>query len=270
MTIIARKQGWEKKNIEKRVSELCELMGLPNEKDFIIKKPREISGGQQQRVGIARALFMNPKIMLMDEPFSALDPITRQEIQDEFVNLQKKLQLTIVLVTHDLSEAFRMADEIVLLNKGKIEQKSKPSGFLLSPSSPFVEDFIRSHSPGNLLKEIFLYSVINTNLYSSEKLESKIQLTHVDSGAHKEFPDPETAATYLKEQGQSAHYWVKDKVFQQTQSFAGEESSDCLRSTHHILEGMSQLLNSKSTALPVVNDQNELVGVFSSEALDAL
>src|SRR5690606_27117009 len=145
------------------------------------KKPREISGGQQQRVGIARALFMSPKIILMDEPFSALDPITRSEIQKEFLALQKKLSLTIVLVTHDLPEAFSMAHEIVLLNDGKIEQKAKPSRFLLAPESDYVQKFMESHSPGKLLKEIYLYSVVNTDIYIATNTGSGIQLTHIES-----------------------------------------------------------------------------------------
>ncbi|MEM7646207.1 MAG: ATP-binding cassette domain-containing protein [Pseudomonadota bacterium] len=119
LTIIARKQGWDAKKVEHRAHELCELMNLPTDKTFLRKKPRQISGGQQQRIGIARALFMKPKVMLMDEPFSALDPITRSELQKEFLSLQEKINLTIVLVTHDLPEAFSMSHEIVLLNQGK-------------------------------------------------------------------------------------------------------------------------------------------------------
>ncbi len=270
LTIIARKQSWKKQKIDARVEELCMLMNLPYEPTFLTKKPRQISGGQQQRVGIARALFMNPKIMLMDEPFSALDPITRSEIQKEFLSLQKKLQLTIVLVTHDLSEAFRMADEIVLLNQGKIEQKGKPSRFLLSPASPFVEEFIKSHSPGNLLKEIYLYAVINTQVYTTEKTGNGYKLIDLESCDHKNFTDLYGATKFLQSKNQVSHYWVEKGQFQSVEMFGDQPRKESLLSTSHILEGMSRLLRSKCVALPVVNDKNEMVGVFSEGALDAL
>ncbi len=270
LTIIASKQGWTKSKIKQRVQELCELMDLPFEDSFLKKKPREISGGQQQRVGIARALFMNPKIMLMDEPFSALDPITRSELQKEFLSLQHKLQLTIVLVTHDLSEAFSMADEIVLLNQGKIEQKGKPSNFLLSPSSPFVEEFIQSHSPGSLLKEIYLYSVVHTQVYTTEKQGDVYLVKNIDSDESKNFDSPEAASAFLKSKNQKAHYWIEDQKFVSMQEFGESKKTEYLLSTNHILDGMGQLLRSKRSALPVVNDQHRLIGVFSEEGLNAL
>ncbi len=270
LTIIASKQGWSKSEINERVQELCELMDLPYEKSFLSKKPREISGGQQQRVGIARALFMNPKIMLMDEPFSALDPITRSELQKEFLSLQHKLQLTIVLVTHDLSEAFSMADEIVLLNQGKIEQKGKPSNFLLSPASPFVEEFIQSHSPGNLLKEIYLYSVVHTQVYTTEKTGDIYEIKNIESNEVKKFESLEAASDFLKNKNQKAHYWIENQKFLSMQQLGEDKHSEYLVSTNHILDGMSQLLRSKRSAMPVVNDQHRLIGVFSEEGLNAL
>ncbi len=270
LTIIARKQGWEKRRIEKRVRKLCELMTLSSDPAFLSKKPREISGGQQQRVGIARALFLEPSIMLMDEPFSALDPITRQELQREFLNLQHQLHLTIVLVTHDLSEAFRMADQIVLLNKGRIEQMGKPSQFLLAPASPFVKGFVESHSPGNLLKEIFLYSVMGTQVFTTEERNGSFVLRCLESGNEEVFTDIHSATRFLKSQNQTAHYWLDTGVYKYSEIIDGEKSSLCLQSTQHILNGMSTLLESGFSALPVLNDEKRMVGVFSREALNAL
>lgn len=270
LTIIAKKQKWSEKKMTERAHELCELMSLPTTKAFFKKKPRQISGGQQQRVGIARALFLKPQIMLMDEPFSALDPITRSELQQEFLRLQEKLGLTIVLVTHDLSEAFSMADDIVLLNQGQIEQQGRPSRFLLAPASQYVKEFMDSHSPGKLLKEIFLYSVTNTNIYTSEKKDNQVLIKHLENEDTQSFQTIEQATDFLKNRGQGAHYWVEDQYFKSGQIFGETEKQDCLKSATHILNGMSALLKTQSSAIPVVNSQNKIIGVFSEEALNAL
>ena len=100
--------------------------------EYLKKYPGQLSGGQQQRVGIVRALFLSPEVLLMDEPFGALDPITRVELQDEVINLQNQLQISIVLVTHDLPEAFKMSHEILLLNEGRLAAKAKPNQLLLT------------------------------------------------------------------------------------------------------------------------------------------
>ena len=271
LSIIAKKVGWDSKKINERINELCELMALPNTDEFLRKKPRQISGGQQQRVGIARALFMRPRIMLMDEPFSALDPITRSEIQKEFLNLQKKLKMTIVLVTHDLPEAFTMAHEIILLNNGKIEQQGRPSKFLLQPKTDYVKSFMDSHSPGNLLKEIYLYSVVNTNVYSSLEKNTSVILKDLDTEETEEFSSKDKATEYLKNKGQGAHYWVDDSdTYLKTEEFSGNKVDKPFHATTHILDALKFLLSSKLSAVPVVNDENKLIGVFSEEALRAL
>ena len=114
--------------IKQKVDNWLEKIGMPS-KMYSSKFPSELSGGEAQRVGLARALVARPELILLDEPFSALDPITRSELQKEFTRLQRQLGLTIVIVTHDLSEAFTMADEMILLNQGRIEQKDRPSRF---------------------------------------------------------------------------------------------------------------------------------------------
>lgn len=271
LTIIARKEAWSKNQMDQRTQELFELMSLPYSSEFLNKKPRQISGGQQQRVGIARALFMKPKIMLMDEPFSALDPITRSELQKEFMVLQRKLNLTIVLVTHDLPEAFSMADEIVLLNDGQLEQKGRPSQFLLAPATRFVKNFIQSHSPGNLLKEIYLYSVINSDIFTACETQNGIHLNNLNSGEELDFTGKKQARAFLTKASQNTFYWVDDKgVFLHSTEGDLQESSNCLLSTDHILSGMKKILSLKQSTLPVVSEHGILVGVFGERALDAL
>lgn len=275
LSIIARKENWGPHDIQKRIEELCELMSLPKDKTFLNKKPREISGGQQQRVGIARALFMRPKIMLMDEPFSALDPITRSELQKEFLKLQSVLNLTIVLVTHDLSEAFSMANEIVLLNKGRIEQQDRPRKFLLNPKTDYVKNFMKSHSPGNLLKEIYLYSVMNSNIFSTIKKNNQLSLRNIETSEETQYNSLNEVIDFLKAQKQNYIYWTNEnnqlKGFQEIKSCElSQARTTSLLSTHHILFAMKNILTEKTSALPVINDSGELVGVFSDGALNAL
>ena len=131
---------WSKEEKKAKAFELLELMDLPAE-DFYYRYPNELSGGQQQRIGIARALAVNPEIILMDEPFSALDPITRAKLQDEMTNIQEELGKTIVFVTHDMDEALKLADKIAVIKDGEIIQFDTPEEILKNPANDFVEYF---------------------------------------------------------------------------------------------------------------------------------
>lgn len=133
----------DKDEVMERVRELLDLVDLPHEQ-YAHRFPRELSGGQQQRVGVARALANDPDIILMDEPFSALDPITREQLQNELLKLQDELQKTIVFVTHDIDEALKLGDRIAVMAEGKILQYDKPEDILKNPISDFVESFVGS------------------------------------------------------------------------------------------------------------------------------
>jgi osmoprotectant transport system ATP-binding protein len=138
---VPRLLGWDRDRSVKRVGELAELLGLDDE--LLDRYPSALSGGQQQRVGVARALAADPPILLMDEPYSAVDPIVRARLQDELVNLQQRVHKTIVLVTHDIDEAIKLADRIVLLNVGGvIEQVGPPEELLRAPANDFVAEFL--------------------------------------------------------------------------------------------------------------------------------
>ncbi|MDR5587988.1 MULTISPECIES: ABC transporter ATP-binding protein [Clostridium] len=139
--IIPRLEKVKKANIEKKTYELMDMVGL-NAEEYLDRYPTELSGGQQQRIGVARAFATNPEIILMDEPFSALDPITRLQLQDELIDLQSKLRKTIVFVTHDMDEAIRIADKICIMNGGRIIQYDTPENILKNPCNDFVSEFI--------------------------------------------------------------------------------------------------------------------------------
>jgi osmoprotectant transport system ATP-binding protein len=133
---------WDKRRIKARVDELLELVGLDPE-DYRGRYPAELSGGQQQRVGVARAMAADPPIMLMDEPFGAVDPITRERLQDEFLNIQQDIRKTIVFVTHDIDEAIKMGDKIAILKQGGfLVQYDTPENILSNPNSEFVASFV--------------------------------------------------------------------------------------------------------------------------------
>jgi len=135
--IVPKLLQWEPSLIEKRVDELLEMMSL-SPHDYRDRMPTELSGGQQQRVGVARALAGRPNIVLMDEPFGALDPVTRDALQFEFKELQKSLGLTVVMVTHDMTEALLMADRIAVMHAGQVLQLGTPQELLAHPDHPHV------------------------------------------------------------------------------------------------------------------------------------
>jgi osmoprotectant transport system ATP-binding protein len=139
---VPRLLGWDRKRIRARVGELLELVGLDPEKDRR-RFPAELSGGQRQRVGLARALAANPALMLMDEPFGAIDPIVRARLQDEFLRLQQELRKTVVFVTHDVDEAIKVGDRIAILREGgRLAQYDTPQQILEHPVDDFVADFV--------------------------------------------------------------------------------------------------------------------------------
>lgn len=131
--------GWTREKITARVSELLALLGL--DESFRHRRPHQLSGGQQQRVGVARALAADPEVLLMDEPFGALDPVTRATLQQEMVRIHQLSQRTIVLVTHDIDEALFLADKVVLMDGGRVIQQGTPLQMLTQPASDFVRDF---------------------------------------------------------------------------------------------------------------------------------
>lgn len=161
--IVPDLRGWDEERKEERIEELLDLIQLPP--DTKERYPESLSGGQQQRVGVARALAAKPDIMLMDEPFGALDPITREELQDEFLEIQEGLDVTIVFVSHDINEALKMGDKVAVLNDGELVQYDSPRDLLANPRNAFVEDFV---GEDRLLKQLSLIPVREATTSPSE------------------------------------------------------------------------------------------------------
>ena len=160
IAVVPRLLGWSKEKVSGRVDELLRMTNLDPEL-YRDRYPAELSGGQQQRVGVARGLAADPEILLMDEPFGAIDPINREQIQDEFLKLQSKIKKTVAFVSHDIHEAIKMGDKIALFNEGKLIQYDAPEIILTRPKNKFVADFVGADRALKVLGLIRVSDVIN-------------------------------------------------------------------------------------------------------------
>jgi osmoprotectant transport system ATP-binding protein len=168
ITMVPRLLGWDKKRMAQRSEELLDLIGLPQEMGS--RYPSQLSGGQRQRVGVARALAVDPPLMLMDEPFGAIDPINRERLQNEFLRLQREIQKTIVFVTHDIDEAIKMGDRIAIMREGgHLAQYDTPDNILAAPADDFVARFVGADRG---LKRLALANVGSIELEPAEGINA--------------------------------------------------------------------------------------------------
>lgn len=182
--IIPTMKGWSKRETRERVLELLPLVGLDAEK-YLNRYPHELSGGEAQRIGILRAIACKPKIILMEEPFSALDPISRKQLQELVKDLQKTLKITTVFVTHDMSEGMAMADRIAILKDGELQQVGRPQEILNAPANTFVADFFTDYQQDlSQYKLKNLEQVLATHDFSEETPLGEI-LNSLEDDAHE-------------------------------------------------------------------------------------
>lgn len=154
ISVVPHLLGWEEKRINDRLEMLMQLIGLPV--SYLPRFPRQLSGGEQQRVGLARALAADPEILLMDEPFAAVDAINRERLQSELIDIHSKLNKTILFVTHDVEEAFRLATKIIVMRAGKLVQYGTPLELVTQPENEFIEELVGSN---NILRKLSLVNV---------------------------------------------------------------------------------------------------------------
>ncbi|QHT46766.1 ABC transporter ATP-binding protein [Bacillus sp. SB49] len=177
IAVVPEMKKWKKKELSARIDELMHMVGLDPDKHRK-RKPSELSGGQQQRVGVIRALAADPEIILMDEPFSALDPISREQLQKDIRSLQQEIKKTIVFVTHDMDEALALGDRICLMKEGEIVQLDTPQNLVLNPVNSFVEDFIGSRkTPWQTAVDVIMEQSDDA-VYSVDDYESGRVPTH--------------------------------------------------------------------------------------------
>ncbi|NLY75416.1 MAG: betaine/proline/choline family ABC transporter ATP-binding protein [Firmicutes bacterium] len=181
IAVVPKLLKYPKPKWQEIVHNLLELVDMPYE-EFAHKYPSELSGGQQQRIGVLRALAASPPIVLMDEPFGALDPITRDSLQEEIKRIQKKLKKTIVFVTHDMEEALRLADTIIFMNRGKIVQMASPEELLQNPADPIIKSFMGRHiNNGNNVPKLLAEDFMRTKVYKVYKTSRTLECVELMS-----------------------------------------------------------------------------------------
>lgn len=263
--IVAKMQKMKSKEIEEKTKELMEMVGLDYEK-FGDRYPTELSGGQQQRVGIARALITNPDIILMDEPFSALDPITRSQLQDELINIQTQFKKTIIFVTHDMDEAIKIADKICIMGKGRVIQYDDPETILKSPANEFVSDFVGKNriwsSPEYIkVKDIMIEDPITCSQeISLLKCIKKMKYERVDSllvvDRKRKLNGIITGKMIQKEKD---HYKSVKEIMEQPRAVTYPDKS--------IVDIIKEVTEKNLSSLPVIDENGILRGLITKTSL---
>lgn len=182
--VVPKLLKYPKERCEQIVRDMLAMVDMPYEQ-YAHKYPSEMSGGQQQRVGILRALAASPPIVLMDEPFSALDPMTRRTLQQEMKSLQQKLNKTIVFVTHDMEEALDLADLIIFMNHGKIEQMASPEEMLSHPATGLIHDFLGKHMPEQSAADLKVKEFMRTGVYTVEQTPGHQRMHQQNAAAQR-------------------------------------------------------------------------------------
>ncbi|TVX83856.1 betaine/proline/choline family ABC transporter ATP-binding protein [Peribacillus simplex] len=265
ITLVPKLLKWNEQKKKERALELLQLVDMGPE--YLERYPYELSGGQQQRIGVLRALASNPPLILMDEPFGALDPITRDALQEEFKNLQRTLDKTIVFVTHDMDEAIKLADRIVILKAGEIVQVGTPDEILRNPANEFVEEFIgkdrllqtrpnvelveqiMSRNPISITEEKSLTDAITT--MRKKRVDSLLVVD--EQNVLKGFVDVETISEYRKK-AKFISEVINTEVYSVKQ--------DTL-----IRDSVQKILKRGFKYVPVVDQNKHLVGIVTRATL---
>ena len=254
--------GWDKKRIRERVDELLELVQLdPHETRD--RYPAQLSGGQRQRVGVARALAADPPLMLMDEPFGAIDPINREKLQNEFLRLQSDIRKTIVFVTHDIDEAIKMGDKIAVLKKGGVlAQYASPAELLSFPADKFVEDFVGAD---RALKRLALQRVRDIDLWKAPV----VRVGEPVGDVRRKIEDADIRIPLVVDENGKPLGWLSDRGMQgerverefRSPAEPTVELDDILR------DALSDLLASETHFAPVVDAGGCVQGVLSMDVI---
>ena len=247
---VPRLLGWDRNRTAARVNELLDLIGLPREMGR--RYPAQLSGGQRQRVGVARALAADPPVMLMDEPFGAIDPINRERLQNEFLRLQAQLRKTVVFVTHDIDEAIKIGDRIAVMQEGGVlAQYATPAELLMTPANAFVEEFVGAD---RALKRLALQRVRDVDLWSAPLVRDGEDAAAARAAAEaSDVPYPLLVDADERPLGWLSDHGVSDATV--------VELDDVLR------DALSELLAAEVQYGPVVDPQGRVVGVLSIELL---
>ena len=253
---------WGKLRVKKRTDELLEMVGL-DPSIYGRKYPIELSGGEAQRIGVARALAGDPPLLLMDEPFGAVDPLTRQKLQLEFANIQKKLKKTVILVTHDMDEALRLADKIAVLKSGRLIQFDTPDEILAKPVNKFIHDFIGADRALKRLSHLKVEKFIKPacKIRTEASIQEGLKLTC-----------EQPSAWVVNDEGQFVG-WIDRKILTQVNTLkeaivflSGEEIAIDKRAT--LRDGLSLMLSQGVRNLPVIDENKILIGELNLKDIE--
>ncbi|MGI8681713.1 MAG: ABC transporter ATP-binding protein [Mycobacteriales bacterium] len=262
IAVVPQLLGWDKRRISERVDELLELVGL-EAATYRRRYPRELSGGQQQRVGVARALAADPPVMLMDEPFGAIDPITRDRLQNEFLRLQKTIRKTIVFVTHDIHEAIKLGDRIAILAKGsRLAQYDTPEQILAHPADDFVADFI---GPGASVRSLGLTQLGDITL---DKLPVVTLEDSIDKARAILARTQQDRAVIVDDQ-RRPRGWRRVSDLEQGMPSGGGPLA-VLHNTQSVHDALNELLHIGDTAAVIVDSDGAYVGALRLETIMSL
>ncbi len=268
ISVVPRLLGWDKNRIDKRTDELLKLIDL-GPQEYRGKYPHELSGGEAQRIGVARALAADPPILLMDEPFGAVDPLTRERLQVEFARIQKQLRKTVVFVTHDLDEAIRLADQIILMRKGQIAQHDTPEQILAHPNSKFVRDFIGTD---RALKRLSRYMVCDY-MHAPTRILSK----HEDMSKAREQMEQDARISFgwVVDDDKKLLGWIDARETPTTKdvkkSFTHVEAEElCVEEDSTLKDALSRMLSQGVKTVPVVDSGSRLVGEIDLHDIELL
>jgi len=258
---VPRLNGWDKTRTRDRVEELVDLLGLDH--SLLQRYPSELSGGQQQRVGVARALAADPPILLMDEPYSAVDPIVRARLQDELIALQQRVQKTIVLVTHDIDEAIKLGDRVAILNVGGVlEQFAPPEELLRAPANDFVASFLGRERG---LKRLALVTVDDVATIEGPVVELTASPAEAESVMTKYgvswigIRDGEQLLGWTWASELAGLERVGDAPIERFQAWVTPGTA--------LREALDVLLNSRTRVAVVVDDDNRYLGMLTVEQI---
>jgi osmoprotectant transport system ATP-binding protein len=261
ISTVPRLLGWDRARMDARVDELLELISLPRE--VRSRYPGELSGGQRQRIGVARALAADPPVLLMDEPFGAIDPITRERLQNEFLRLQREIRKTIVFVTHDIDEAIKMGDKIAVLKKGgHLAQYAAPAELLMRPADEFVEDFVGADRS---LKRLALQRVCDIDLWKAAVVRAGEPVSEVRA----KLADADIDIPLLVDDHGRPLGWVSER------GLTGERLRPELRSPAEpvidldavLRDALGHLLSEETRYGPVVDGRGSVVGLMSLDLI---
>jgi len=262
IAIVPKLLGWDTARYKRRAKELLEMVAL-DPSTFLKRFPRELSGGQQQRIGVARALAADPPVMLMDEPFGAIDPINREIIQDEFLKMQQTLKKTIMFVSHDIDEAVKMASRIAIFRDGKLVQYDTPDDLLAHPKDDFVKSFVGDDRALKRLRLVSVDKVMEAPVFVTQNDNLSQALNKMESYGYSH------AITMVNEEQQPIGY-VSKSVAATTQGLCGEHYFG-LKSMVSINDDLrkvaSKMFTHDTTWMPCIDETGRMVGQITQRGV---